>query len=293
MTKWDAGTALQLIEREKVTSFVGVPTMSYEIMSHPDFHKYDTSSLRSVGGGGAAFRASHATEVQKKFKNAAAGQGFGMTETNAITVALGGADYLRKPTSCGKCHATFEVCILNPDTMTKLPVEGVGEVCLRGAGIMTEYWNKPDKTREAFHLDEEGALWLRTGDIGRVDDEGFVYILDRLKDLIIRGGENISCAEIESALYEHDAVKEVAAFGLPDERLGETVAAAVVWKPSVAAPSDAELRSFLAERLAKFKIPDEFIAWPEPELPRGATGKTPKKEIRERVAAMRRPRSKL
>lgn len=267
--------------------------MSYEIMSHPDFDKYDTSSLRTVGGGGAAFRASHAGEVQKKFKNAEGGQGYGMTETNAITVGIGGPDYVRKPTSCGRCHVTWDVCILDPNTMKKLDVGGVGEVCLRGAGIMSEYWNKPDKTRDAFHIDEGGALWMRTGDIGRVDDEGFIYILDRLKDLIIRGGENISCAEIESALYEHGAAKEVAAFGLPDERLGESVAAAVVWKPGAAVPADAELRAFLAERLAKFKIPDEFIAWPEPELPRGATGKTPKKDIRDQVLATRQPKSKL
>eukprot|EP00930_Biecheleria_cincta_P090239 TRINITY_DN7959_c0_g1_i3.p1 TRINITY_DN7959_c0_g1~~TRINITY_DN7959_c0_g1_i3.p1 ORF type:complete len:174 (+),score=33.87 TRINITY_DN7959_c0_g1_i3:167-688(+) len=167
-----------------------------------------------------------------------------------------------------------------------MPVGGVGEICLRGPNVMLEYWRKPDKTKEVFHFDEEGRLWFRSGDVGRVDENNFVYIMDRAKDLIIRGGENISCAEVEAALYEHPAVAEVAAIGIPDARLGELVAVALVFKTGAAAPSDEELASLAKARLAGFKVPERFFRWTDASLPRGATGKIQKREIREKLVGV-------
>merc|ERR1719230_218542 len=242
MTKWDATKALELIQREKPTVFTGVPTMSYEMMNHPDFDKYDTSSLGSIGGGGAAFKSSCANEIKGKFKKGRATQGWGMTETNAVSTLNSGDGYLKHPDSCGRPVMNVEVCAINVDSLARLGTNEVGELCIRGNTVMLEYYKKPDKTAEAFHIDKEGKLWMRTGDVGRVDEEGFVYIMDRLKDMIIRGGENISCAEVESAVYEHPSVAECAVFGLPDERLGEVVGAAVTFKEDAGAkPSVEEL----------------------------------------------------
>jgi len=284
MTKWDASKALQLIEREKATVFTGVPTMSYEMINHPDFDKYDTSSLGSIGGGGAAFKPSFANEVKGKFKKGRATQGWGMTETNAVSTLNSGDGYLKKPDSCGRPVMNVEVCAIHTDNLERLGTDEVGELCIRGATVMQEYFKKPDKTAEAFHIDKEGKLWMRTGDVGRVDAEGFVFVMDRLKEMIIRGGENISCAEVEGALYTHPAVREASVFGLPDERLGETVGAAVTFKTDVTSkPTIQELLDTAASKLAKFKVPADLIIWGEPELPKGATGKILKKDIKEFV----------
>jgi len=141
-----------------------------------------------------------------------------------------------------------------------------------------------DKTAEAFHIDKEGKLWMRTGDVGRVDGEGFVFIMDRLKDMIIRGGENISCAEVEGVLYQNPAIREAAVFGLPDDRLGEVVGAAVTFKEDVGTkPSVEELTKLCQANLAKFKVPEKIVLWAEPELPKGATGKIVKKDIKDIV----------
>lgn len=285
LTKWDAGKALQLIEREKPTVFTGVPTMSYELMNHPDFDKYDTSSLGSIGGGGAAFKASFANEIKGKFKKGRATQGWGMTETNAVSTLNSGDGYLKKPDSCGRAVMNVEVIAINVDTLIPLGVNEVGELCIRGATVMSEYYKKPDKTAEAFHIDKEGKLWIRTGDVGRVDEEGFVFIMDRLKDMIIRGGENISCAEVESKVYEHPAVAECSAFGMPDDRLGETVAVAVTFKDGQTATVQEILST--CSTLAKFKIPADVFFWPE-KLPQGATGKILKKDIKEMAQKMPR-----
>merc|ERR1719326_52747 len=191
-----------------------------------------------------------------------------MTETNAVSTLNSGDGYLKKPDSYGR------------------PVMN-GELCIRGATVMSEYYKKPDKTAEAFHIDKEGKLWIRTGDVGRVDEEGFVFIMDRLKDLIIRGGENISCAEVESKIYEHQSVAECAVFGMPDERLGETVACAVVCKPG-SKPATVQEILQVCSTLAKFKIPSDVFLWPDKELPKGATGKILKKDIKEMALKMPR-----
>jgi len=284
MTKWDATKALQLIERERATVFTGVPTMSYEMISHPDFDKYDTSSLGSIGGGGAAFKPSFANEVKGKFKKGRATQGWGMTETNAVSTLNSGDGYLKRPDSAGRAVMNVEVCAIDTNDLRRLGTDEVGELCIRGATVMQEYFKKPDKTAEAFHIDKEGKLWMRTGDVGRVDGEGFVFIMDRLKDMIIRGGENISCAEVEGVLYQNPAIREAAVFGLPDDRLGEVVGAAVTFKEDAGAkPSVEELTKLCQANLAKFKVPEKIVLWAEPELPKGATGKIVKKDIKDIV----------
>ncbi|CAE7195108.1 lcfA, partial [Symbiodinium natans] len=267
MYKWNATRALQLIQEEKVNSIVGVPTNTYELVNHPDFQKYDTSSMTNVGGGGAAFAAPMIKRVQQTFQKAKAGTGYGLTETNAVSVIMPALLFPARPTSCGLPVANVDVCILGEGD-AKLPPGGVGEICLRGPAIMQEYWRKPDKTMEAFHVDEHGELWFRTGDIGAVDEDDFVYIMDRAKDIIIRGGENISASEVETALYEHPAVAEVAAVGMPDEVLGETVAVAIVFRKGKAPPNEEELRAFAAERLPRHVVPKEFFTWPGEALPR-------------------------
>mmetsp|Transcript_56287 Transcript_56287/g.119805 ORF Transcript_56287/g.119805 Transcript_56287/m.119805 type:complete len:587 (-) Transcript_56287:174-1934(-) len=290
MYKWDPSKALQIVQDEKVVSLVGVPTMTYDLVNHPDFGKYDTSSLAAVGGGGAAFAAPMIKRVNSKFKSAKAGTGYGLTETNAISVVMPGNLFPHRPTSCGIPIAHMEVCVLD-EFDKKAPRGAVGEICFHGAAVFKEYWNKPDKTAEAFHFDEDGALWFRTGDLGRQDEDGFVYIMDRAKDLIIRGGENISCSEVETAVFEHPAIVEVAAVGMPHEHLGEVVAVAIVTKPGVPQPSEAEVIAVAKSKLAGFKVPSEIYFWPD-ALPRGATGKIQKREIRDQLKA-RRGSSKL
>lgn len=287
MYKWDPRRALELVQAESVVTLVGVPTMTYELVNHPDFDKFDTSSLLGVGGGGANFAAPMIQRVSDRFKNARAGTGYGLTETNAITVVMPATFFPARPTSCGMPVAHVDVCILG-EANDKLPAGEVGEICIRGANVMKEYWGKPDKTAEVFHIDAEGKLWFRSGDIGALDEDGFVYIMDRAKDIIIRGGENISCAEVEWAIFEHPAVAEVAAIGVPDDRLGELVAVAVVFKAGAAPPSAQELKQYASQRLAPFKVPSEVIFWQGNSLPRGATGKIQKREIREQLAAVRK-----
>lgn len=292
MYKWDSLKALQLVEAERITNVLGVPTNTYDLLTHPDFHKYDTSSLEGLSGGGAAFAAPMIKRVSDSFKNAKASTGYGLTETNALSVTMNSAFFPLRPKSCGMPTVYTDVAILG-EKGEMLPAGEVGEICLRGASVMQGYWKKPDKTAEVFHFDAEGKLWFRTGDIGRTDTSGFVFIMDRAKDIIIRGGENISCAEVEDAVFEHLSVAEVAAFGVPHPSLGEVVAIAVVFKKGTEVPTDEELKQFVAARLAGFKVPQEVHRWTG-DLPRGATGKTQKREIRDQIAARREtPPSRL
>lgn len=221
-------------------------------------------------------------EVPQRFQNASAGTGYGLTETNSTVTLIGGYLFAARPSSVGRPVWNIEVCVLG-DGNVKQPVGGVGEVCVHGAIVMDGYLNKLEKTREAFHIDPEGKLWFRTGDLGRLDEDNFLHIMDRAKDIIIRGGENISCAEVEAAAYEHPRIAEIAAFGVPDARLGELVGVAVVFKPGVEQPSDEQLKAYLASRLAAFKVPKVVIRWPDPSLPRGATGKIQKRDIKEKA----------
>mmetsp|Transcript_25391 Transcript_25391/g.55236 ORF Transcript_25391/g.55236 Transcript_25391/m.55236 type:complete len:615 (+) Transcript_25391:172-2016(+) len=292
MFKWEAKRALEIIQEERVNNLVGVPTNTYDIANYKDLHKYDTSSLAAVGGGGANFAAPMIKRVNDTFKTAKAGTGFGMTETNAISCVMPGALFPLRPTSCGLPMFHLETIILDENNK-KLPPGQMGEICLRGAQIMKEYWGKPDKTAEVFHFDEDGKLYFRTGDLGMLDEDGLMYITDRAKDIIIRGGENISCGEVEHAIYDHPSIAEVAAVGMPDETLGEVVAVAVVVKPGEKVPTPQELKAVAAKKLAGFKVPAEVYVWPD-ALPRGATGKIQKRDIRDKLKAQRGgPQSKL
>lgn len=276
MHKWDPLRALQLIEREKVTNFVGVPTMSQDLVSHPDFAKYDTSSLKNVGGGGAPMAPELVRKIEGSFAGKASPQlGYGLTETNGYGPGNTGPDYMAKPSSTGRVVPIMGVKIVDPNGSVQ-PNGEVGEVCLSGPMLIRGYWNRPEATAESIR---DG--WLHTGDLGYLDDQGFLYVVDRIKDMVLRGGENVYCSEVEAAIFEHKDIHEVAVFGLPHERLGEEVVAALLPTPGKTIDID-ELTAFLAERIAPFKIPSQWFVRDEP-LPRGATGKILKREIRDLV----------
>ncbi len=276
MHKWDPLRALQLIEREKVTNFVGVPTMSQDLVSHPDFAKYDTSSLKNVGGGGAPMAPELVRKIEGSFAGKASPQlGYGLTETNGYGPGNTGPDYMAKPSSTGRVVPIMGVKIVDPNG-SEQPNGEVGEVCLSGPMLIRGYWNRPEATAESIR---DG--WLHTGDLGYLDDQGFLYVVDRIKDMVLRGGENVYCSEVEAAIFEHKDIHEVAVFGLPHERLGEEVVAALLPTPGKTIDID-ELTAFLAERIAPFKIPSQWFVRDEP-LPRGATGKILKREIRDLV----------
>ncbi|MCC6640059.1 MAG: acyl--CoA ligase [Deltaproteobacteria bacterium] len=276
MHKWDPARALELIERERVTQFVGVPTQSWDLLECPDFAARDTSSLHSVGGGGAPAPPELVRRVDRSFRTARPNIGYGMTETNAYGPGNTGDDYLRKPTSCGRVVPVVEMRVTGPDDRV-LPSNEVGEIWFRGPHLIRGYWNRPDATAETI---VDG--WLRTGDIGRIDEEGFVFVQDRAKDMVLRAGENVYCAEVEAALYEHPDVYEAAVFGVPHERLGEEVACALVPKPGCTIEPDA-LRVFLGQHLAPFKIPTQVRIHTE-RLPRNPAGKILKRQLRDELA---------
>jgi long-chain acyl-CoA synthetase len=276
MYRWDAERALEIIERERVTTFVGVPTQSWDLLESPRFAEFDTSSLVSVGGGGAPMPPQMVARVEKAFAKGRPSIGYGMTETNGYGPGHSGDDFVRKPTSTGRGVPIMQVEVRD-EAGTALPPGGVGEIWFRGPHLIRGYWGKPEATAESI---VDG--WLRTGDLGRIDDEGFVYVQDRLKDIILRGGENVYCAEVEAALYEHPAVHEAAVFGVPHDRLGEEVAAAVVPKPGDTVTATA-LEGFLRERLAGFKVPSRWLLADAP-LPRNAAGKVLKRSLRDELA---------
>ena len=277
MYKWNAERALELIERERVTTFVGVPTMSFDLLESPEFTLRDTSSLLSVGGGGAPAPPELVRRIDKAFSRGNPGIGYGMTETNAYGPQNQAEDYLRKPTSTGWVVPSMELRVTGADDLP-LPQGEVGEIWFRGANLIRGYWNRAEATAETI-IDG----WLRSGDIGRIDEEGFVYVQDRAKDMVLRAGENVYCAEVEAAIYEHPAVHEAAVFGLPHERLGEEVGVAIL--PKRGHHIDGEmLREFLSGQIAPFKIPSRVEIAQAP-LPRNASGKILKREIRDALAA--------
>jgi len=275
MYKWDPDRALELIEREKVTNFVGVPTQSWDLLESPRFAEFDTSSLVSVGGGGAPAPPQLVARVDSSFKAARPSIGYGMTETNAYGPGNNGDDYVSHPTSTGRVVPTVEIAVRDPEG-NDLPTGERGEIWFRGPNLIRGYWGKPEATAETI---VDG--WLRSGDLGRVDEEGFVYVEDRAKDMVLRAGENVYCAEVEAAIYEHPAVYEAAVFGVPHERLGEEVATAVVVREG-ATLDPAELQAFLRERLAGFKVPS-IVSLHTEQLPRNPAGKILKRELRDQL----------
>jgi len=225
-----------------------------------------------VGGGGAPRAPEQVRNIEKTFVNALPSTGWGMTETNAIGTGIGGIDYLEHPESSGRCSAVMELKVID-DQGNALAAGERGELLIRGAAVFRGYWNRPDANKETFLP----GGWMHTGDVAYLDDEGYLYIVDRIKDLVIRGGENIGCGEVEAALLEHPLVKEASVYALPDQRLGEEVGTTLYVSSSV---TESELSGFLQERLAKFKIP-RYIHQQQTPLPRTASGKILKRDLRE------------
>jgi long-chain acyl-CoA synthetase len=275
MYRWEPERALQLIERQKVTAFVGVPTQSWDLVESPHFAQYDTSSLASVGGGGAPAPPALVNRVERSFQQGRPTLAYGMTETNAYGPRIEGDDYISHPTSTGMVPTLVMDVNIRDEESRELGPNESGEIWMKSPTNIRGYWRDPEATAAAI---VDG--WLRTGDLGHIDDDGYLYVEDRVKDMIIRAGENVYSAEVEAAIYELPAVYEAAVFGLPDERLGEVVACVVVLKPGHHLSED-ELRVHLQSRLANFKIPTRVSISGE-SLPRNAAGKFLKREMPER-----------
>jgi long-chain acyl-CoA synthetase len=272
MYRWEAERALDLIERHKVTAFVGVPTQSWDLIECPNFSKYDTSSLASVGGGGAPAPPTLVERVERSFSRGRPSLAYGMTETNAYGPGNFGDDYVHHPTSTGRAPTIVMDVEIRDSQGRALGADEHGEIWLKSPTLIRGYWRRDEDTASTI---VDG--WMRTGDLGRIDDEGFLYVEDRLKDMILRAGENVYSAEVEAAIYELAAVYEAAVFGIPDERLGEEVACVVMLKQGMSLSAD-QLRAHLEKRLANFKVPTRVVFTDEP-LPRNAAGKFLKRQM--------------
>lgn len=275
MRRWDAGRALELIEREKITTFGGVPAMVMQVLDHPDFSSRDTSSVKSVGYGGAPAPPDLVRRIQEHFGSVPASNGYGLTETSSLSTMNTGDDYVRKPDSVGPPVPVVTVKVVDPDGKD-LPNGGVGELFIKGPNVVKGYWGKPEATAETF-----SHGWLHTGDVARIDGEGFVYIVDRAKDMLIRGGENIYSVEIEDVLYEHPAVAEAAVIGVSHPTLGEEPAAVVQLRAGFGV-SESELQEHVRSKLAAFKVPVKIWFYDGP-LPRNPAGKILKRELRDEL----------
>ncbi len=274
MYRWDAGEALKLVETEKVTAMSGVPIMARELINHPDFEKTDTSSLATLGGGGAQLPPDLVQKIDSTVATARPNTGYGMTETCGIITSVAADFFIDKPDSAGPAMPNFEAKCVNDLGETVAQGE-VGELWVRGSSVIKGYINRPEATAESI---TDG--WLHTGDIARIDEHGFIFIVDRKKDMVLRGGENVYCAEVEAAIYRHPSVAECSVFGVPDDRLGEEVGVAVVLKPGedLAAVT---LREHCAGIMAKHKVPR--YVWFLTALPRNASGKFVKRDLKEQL----------
>ncbi|NIJ24941.1 acyl-CoA synthetase (AMP-forming)/AMP-acid ligase II [Sphingomonas japonica] len=272
MRKWDTVEAFKLIEKERINATGGVPTIAWQLLEHPDRGKYDLSSLENISYGGAPSAPELVRRIYQEF-GALPGNGWGMTETMATVTSHQGEDYLNRPDSCGPPVPVAELKVMSPDGAQAIPVGEVGELWAKGPMIVKGYWNKPEATAATF-IDG----WVRTGDLARLDEEGFCYIVDRAKDIIIRGGENIYSIEVENVLYAHSAVTDAALVGIPHRILGEEPAA-VVHLCSGCSATEAELQAWVGKHLAGFKVP-VAIRFVGDVLPRNANGKILKQELR-------------
>ncbi|MEA3010661.1 MAG: steroid-24-oyl-CoA synthetase [Sphingomonadales bacterium] len=272
MRKWDALEAMAIIERERVQMTGGVPTIAWQLLEHPDRARFDLTSLETVSYGGAPAAPELVRKISEEF-GALPGNGWGMTETTATVTSHVGEDYLNRPDSAGPPVPVADLRIMSPDGEEELAVGEVGDLWARGPQIVKGYWNKPEASAATF---VDG--WVRTGDLARLDEEGFLYIVDRARDMVIRGGENIYSIEVENVLFDHPAVMDAALIGLPHRTLGEEPAAIVHLAPGAAA-SEAELKAWVRARLAVFKTPVRIAFLPEP-LPRNANGKILKNELK-------------
>jgi long-chain acyl-CoA synthetase len=277
--KWDPLEALELIQREKVGVVAGVPTVVRSLLEHPDAGSFDLSSLTAISQGGSPVPPDLIGKIEEGFdRSVAPGNGYGLTETTSAVVANTGDAYFARKDSVGLPVPVADIRIVD-DAGDDVPPGAVGELWVKGPNVVRGYWGKPEDTATSFT-----GGWFHTGDAARVDGDGFVYVVDRIKDVVIRGGENVYCAEVEAALYEHPAVQDVAVVGVPDVQLGEEVAAVVRLRDGMEV-TPAELQAHVAARLARFKVPSIVELVTDTDLPRNATGKLLKRDIRTELAA--------
>lgn len=276
LAKWNAEEAMRLIEREKATYFVGVPLMSFEIATHPNRDRYDLTSCTAFAGGGAPRPVDHVKRIKEALPHAFPLLGYGLTETNGVGCGNLNENYMAKPGSTGTATQPLVDLAILDDAGRPLPAKAVGEVSIRSLCNFNGYWENEEATRAAITPDG----YFRTGDLGYLDEDGYLFIVDRKKDIIIRGGENISCIEVEEAIYAHPAVAEASVFGMPDERFGEQVTGVFLLKDGCSLTAD-DLRAYLGEHIAAFKVPMRL--WQEQEtLPRLGTEKVDKRALRAR-----------
>ena len=274
MHRWDPEVALELIERERPASLTGVPTMTRELLNSPDFERRDTSSLSHLGGGGAPVQPDLVHKIEDRL-NGRPSTGYGLTEVNGVITINVGHFFMAKPASAGSPCPIMETRIVAEDGTDQGPGEH-GELWVRGGNVFRGYLNRPEANAEAL---TDG--WFHTGDIGYLDDDGFLFLVDRAKDMVLRSGENVYSAEVEAAIYEHPAVAEAAVFAVPDERHGEAVGAAIVLLPETECSAE-ELRDHTRRLIAVFKVP-EHLWFLDEALPTNANGKFVKRDLQDRL----------
>ena len=275
LPRWNATRALELVQQERVTALPAVPTMLWDVLQCADLERFDTSSLVSLGTGGQAMPQNLLQAIQARFPRALLGTGYGMTETNGMVSLAVGEEFVRHPDTAGRPLATADIRIVDEEGR-EVPGGVAGEVCVRSAQNMIGYWERAEADAAVFR-----GGWLHTGDVGYLDAAGFLHIVSRKTDMVISGGENIYCAEVERVLTQHPQVLEAVTFGVPDERLGEKLLAVIVARPG-AALDEAQLQDFCSTRLARYKVP---LAWhfDEGPLERTATGKVMKERVCQRL----------
>jgi long-chain acyl-CoA synthetase len=272
MKKWDAGEALKLIQDETISDITGVPTQSWELLNHPERSNYDLSSLKTLGAGGGPRPSEHVKLLDEGFEGRPS-IGYGLSETNALGTLCHGDEYKNHPSTAGRIAPPVTDIRIIDDNWNEVKEGELGEVAIKSMANMICYWKNPEATAEC--INEDG--WFRSGDLGKFNGP-FLYIVDRVKDMVIRGGENIACIEVEASIYEHSDVLEACVFGIPDERLGEVLCTSIYLKPGTQMSAD-DLRSFLADKLAAFKIP-LIIEFSKQTLPKIASGKFDKPALR-------------
>jgi long-chain acyl-CoA synthetase len=283
MHHFDPERALELIEREKISTFGGVPAMVMQVLDSPNFSKFDTSSVRAVSYGGAPAPPDLVRRIREAWPVGQPSNGYGLTETSSVTSMNSGGDYVAKPDSVGPPVPVCDVAIVpedfagdEPDDTLPRGPEVRGELWIKGPNVVRGYWKRPEETDKTF-----SKGWLHTGDVARLDEDNFIYIVDRAKDMIIRGGENVYSVQVEAALFEHPAVADCAVIGVPEPTLGEEVGAVVVLRPGAKVTAD-ELALHVKARLAGFMVPTHI--WFRSEaLPRNPQGKVLKRELRQEL----------
>src|SRR5271165_4617332 len=280
MHHFDAERALELIQREKIGTFGGVPAMVMQVLDSPHFSKYDTSSIRSVSYGGAPAPPDLVRRIREAWPVGQPSNGYGLTETSSVTSMISGDDYVARPESVGPPVPVCDVAVVPEDFSRDEPDDTIvrgpdvrGELWIKGPNVVRGYWNRPDETAKTF-----SKGWLHTGDVARLDEDGFIYIVDRAKDMIIRGGENVYSVQVEAALFEHPAVADCAVIGVPHPIMGEQVGAVLVLHPGHKVAAD-ELGRHVRDQLAAYNVPTRFW-FRHRALPHNPAGKVLKRFLR-------------